>query len=376
MYAPSITTLLLYPVNKVNFQLPAGFEDWVTRIQFGSHQRIELYDALSTLVENGTMVTIAIEKMEEIYSSHGKKKGDPRARILRDCLDKINRGVKLSDALGPWVSYEEKTIISSGEKSGDLVSSFNRCISLISKKGEIRGALLGLTYPAFLMVMAGYMLNLIATKLIPKLARTVNPELAEGSVKTLFNLAYFVNNYGMISIISIVVMAILIAISLGNLRGSIRIVLDRVYWSPWGIYKMIHGSIFLTNMAVLVRSGVQVKDALLMLRDQASPWLKERIDGAIYGTKTGGNLGQALNNSGYEFPDKRAVEFLMVLAGNDGFDQAMERFANRWMDSSITKMQSASKVLLALGLVIIGSIMIVTISGFQGIQDAIQQKAR
>lgn len=148
----------------------------VIRLQFYGAVRMELYEALSLLLENRVLLDVALKDMYKIYSENGKKPKRALAAVTYDCYREVADGKPLSKALSKWVPYQEYTLIAAGERSGDLKSSFDNCGKIITAKQDILGAiLLATVYPTFLMAMVCVMLVMVSTKLVPKLARLPTP---------------------------------------------------------------------------------------------------------------------------------------------------------------------------------------------------------
>ena len=162
----------------------------VIRLQFYGSIRMELYEALSLLLENRVLLDVALKDMYKIYSENGKKPKRALAAVTYDCYREVADGKPLSKALAKWVPYQEYTLIAAGERSGDLKTSFDNCGKIITAKQDIVGAiLLATVYPSFLMAMVCVMLVMVSTKLVPKLARTSNPETWSGAAAFLYELS-------------------------------------------------------------------------------------------------------------------------------------------------------------------------------------------
>ena len=132
---------------------------------------------------------------------------------------------------------------------------------------------------------------------------------------------------------------------------------------PWSLYKVLHGSIFLLNMSVMLRTGINQLDALAILNRSAPPWLSERLDAIHYGVSSGKNFGEALKLAGHQFPDAMAIHYLEVLATRKGFAESMERFANRWLEQTLLRVDATSKFLIAMSSVCMGVLMILVVIG-------------
>lgn len=347
------------------------FEQVVVKLQFGASARIEFYEALSILLEGNQVLLIdALRELYSIASDQNRKPRNPRAIVIHDCMQRLSEGQSLSDALSTWVPYQETSLIAAGEQSGKLRRAFEDAIRVITAKQQIQAAVLSATvYPILLFGMAGLLLVIVSTKLVPKLEKLTNPATWQGAAAALYELSQFVLHYGIVSTVILAAAIVLVLLSLPRMRGPVRIWLDKI--PPWSIYRTLHGSTFLLNVAVMLQSGIRLQDALGLLGEHANPWLKERIDAALYGTGTGGNLGVALDEAGHEFPDKRAIQFLRVLASRDGFEEAIARFGNRWLDQSIKRIQATAKLSFGIGIGLVGALLILILAGTSGIQDAI-----
>ncbi len=358
-----------------------AFDNFVVRLNFGAGARVEFYEALSLLIENNVLLNDALKEMYKIASEDGRKPKNPQAIILYDCMMGVAEGRPLSKVLSAWVGHEECSLIAAGEKSGRLIDddngpgAFSQAIKVITAKRHIMGAIaLATVYPSVLGALSVVLLNMVGTQLVPKLAKTTNPDSWEGAAALLYGISQFVTGYGKPALIGFLSVLVVIVASMPYLRGSLRYYLDKI--PPWSVYRMLHGSTFLLNVAVLLQAGIKLQDALTLLGDNARPWLRERIDAAKYGIGIGGNLGVALYKAGYDFPDKKAVQYLMVLSNRDGFEDAIARFGSRWLDESIRRIQSTAKMGLASGVLLIGGLMLIVIAGTGGIEDAIQAGVR
>jgi type II secretory pathway component PulF len=171
--------------------------------------------------------------------------------------------------------------------------------------------------------------------------------------------------------------ALLLGLSLWSLAyytGPGRIFLDR-WIPPWSIYKVIQGSTFLKNVAVQTRAGIQLFDTVNGMLSLATPWMRERLQAAMYGIEQGKNLGEALHNAGYEFPDRRSVQILRVLASRDGFDETLYNFAKRWAAGSVKRVERASGVLLVVAILIMGGVTGTALLGMQSLASMIEEAA-
>lgn len=341
----------------------------------GAGARIEIYETLELLLSNQVLLMTALQEIYRIESKDGKKKKEVRALAIQDCLTTIRSGGTLSDALANWVPDQEVQLIRAGERSGNLAGAFGDAIRIIEAKRKIIGAVAGgAIYPVILMSMISLLLYQIANNMVPQFERILPAERWTGAAVILKHIADFVNNYGLIALGVMGVFFSWIIWSMPRMSKSrIRKVLDRI--PPWSIYRMLHGSTFLLNVAVMLRAGILLQESLRMMARGGSPWLRERVRATIEGISQGKNLGVALVETGYDFPDARAVQFIRILADQNGFDEKLTTFGERWLDQSVSGVQAASKAILGIGVAITGSLILLILGGVMTIQQIAQASA-
>ena len=362
---------------------------WFKRLLFGSSARVEIYEMLQLLLENRVLLIDALREIRGVLNdsrdvdatnqTDDVKLRNVKAEAVHSWILQLKTGSKdgfaLSRAVAPWVPHEETALIQSGEATGQMPRALEDCVKAIQSKGQMLSAVAaGTVYPIMLFIASFFVMRLFATKVIPRFVTQIDPELWEGPAKVLYIEADLFNRFGVPLAIGSVVALIAIIVTLPYMRGPVRVFLDR-YVPPWNIYKMIQGATFLKNIAVQTRAGIRLYDSVTSMIDMGSPWLKQRLQSALYGIQQGQNLGDALHNGGYEFPDRRSVQILRVLASRDGFDETVYNFAGRWQEQTVKRVKSASQIFLAAGILSIGFVTGSCFLGMQGISQLIQDNA-
>ncbi|MGZ3240396.1 MAG: type II secretion system F family protein, partial [Burkholderiaceae bacterium] len=176
------------------------------------------------------------------------------------------------------------------------------------------------------------------------------------------------------------VVAALIAIIIGILmsmpiwRGNTRVFFDG--FAPYSIYRLIVGSGFLMAFSALQFAGITVEKSLIRLSNLSEPWLRERLDGALLGVKSGLNCGEALRNAGYNFPSKEVVDDLCVYAEYKGFAEALKILADEWMNEGVEAITIQMKVFNGFAIISLAVVIGWLITGFFGIQHEIAAMTR
>ncbi|ETK19778.1 MULTISPECIES: type II secretion system F family protein [Pseudomonas] len=372
-------------------------QGWVVTFyakQFGKNERIQFYESLMGVVEDGIPIEEALETVAKAFSNDGKAM-HPVSVICGQVAMLVRGGKSLADACRSHLPYDETSLVDTGEKTGNLVEAFRDCVRLIEARQRIARLVISVVaLPSITWALMGALLYVIATWMVPSMAQRQNPETWTGIPGVLYGLSNLVTNYGLLIVTVMLTLIVVSFVTLPYFCGlqvkpnspvwktqlslflqAARLRLESI--PPWSIYKVLHGSIFLLNMSVMLRAGVGQLSALNILSRSASPWLRERIDAIHYGVSSGKDFGTALKLAGYQFPDPMAIHFLQVLATRQGFAKSMERFANRWLEQMLKRVEAISKSLTALSAVFMGLLMIFVMVGiFQlavGLMDSIQR---
>ena len=357
----------------------ASIERWLNRFFFsglggllGADTRIEIYETIELLMTNDVPLTLAIKELYRLESRAGTKNTAANAMFLYDCYSSRNNGKPLWFALQRWVPNQEMQIIRAGEESAKVPEALRNVIELIESKRKIMGAVIsGSTYPLVLLGMVGMLLHQIATNMVPQFLKILPAEKWTGPAVGLKVVADWVNGYGTIGVIVVACSAAWVIWSMPNMdKSRFRVYLDSI--PPWSIYRMLNGSTFLLNFSLMLAANVKMQTTLEIMRESASPWLKERIGAAITGVNKGSSFVEALHQSGYEFPDRRAVQYLRLLSEQNDFEEKLVNFGKRWLDKSVKGVQSASKAMLAVSISLMGSLIMLILGGVIGIQQLAQ----
>ena len=140
---------------------------------------------------------------------------------------------------------------------------------------------------------------------------------------------------------------------------------------PWSLYKVFAGISWLLAMSALVKSGSPVSTSLLALRRDSNPYLRERIDKTLVFINNGDNLGQALEKTGLEFPDREIIADLKVYSELDNFEDAMDKLANEWLEESVYIIEQKASILNMIALLSVGGVIAWAVMGVFDMQDQI-----
>lgn len=300
------------------------------------------------------------------------KPTSPMAVALSDWIRGLNNGKRISDVVRPWVSTEEYMLIVAGEQSGTLSTSLLSVVRVSKAKAEITSAVVsGIAYPMFLALLSFGVLYLFAFKIIPAFTRAAKSDAWFGVARTMIDVSLFVQNWlvGLALLLVLFIIAFFVSLPLWN--SGLRTRLDR--YPPYSIYRVMQGSSWLIALAALVQAGVRIEAAIEQLGQGASAWAATRSAAALKGLRAGRNLGEALEKSGYEFPDREIISDIRIYSAKSGFDEALRIIGNDWITESVERIQGLMKLVFGVALMLVGCLIAFVVSGLIAMQLQLTQ---
>lgn len=321
---------------------------------------------LAKLIENGVQIRAAIETMRE-RRMRMKGKSDNLVIAYGDWISEINNGKRFSEAIGGWVGPEEQMLIASGEQSGRLEAALRSAVTLIESGSQIRGAVLkGLTYPVILLLLSFGIMYLFGYKIIPAFSKVVAEDKWTGVAASMVSVSHWVQDW--LWVVGVVVAFLVVAffVSLPLWAGAWRVKVDR--YAPYNVYRIVKGSTWLIAFSALVEAGVRAENALQMLAQNATPWMRERIEGCLAGMRNGFTVGDSLARAGHGFPDVEVIDDLAVYSALSSFDQALAIIGREMMATGIESVQKSMVVIFNIGILAVSLLLSWMISGMLAMQ--------
>lgn len=343
------------------------------RTQFNASERVRLYRKIAKMLAGGLPLLRILEELARRNAGPG---GDSSlSPVLDDCRRMVQNGQLLSDGLAWWVPGTEQMIIMAGEQSGRLEGSLHALVDVVQAGRRIKTEILsGAAYPLAILAMIALYIWLFGALVIPQFTRLVDPAGWHGAALSLYRMSLWVQDWMLFAVAGTVAAIAAMMASLPLWRGNLRVFFDR--FAPFSIYRLIVGSGFLMAFAALQAAGVTVEKSLSRLSNRSQPWLRERLDGALMGVRSGLNCGEALRHAGYGFPSPAIIDDLCVYADYKGFSEALKLLAAEWMEEGVEAVALRMKVLNGFAIVTLALVIAWLVTGFFGIQQEIAAATR
>lgn len=348
---------------------------WWAKTQLTETARLRLYRKIAKMLSNGLPLLKILEELLDRASHHGRNPKDGMAIVLDDCKRMVQNGRMLSEGLEWWIPKTEQMIIMAGEQSGRLEGTLITVIDVVQSGKKIKNVVIGgIIYPMAVFVLILAYIYLFGTRVIPQFTRMVDPTNWHGAAKSLYLMSLLVQHWMSYMVLAFIVIVVALFTSMPRWRGNIRVFVD--HFPPYSIYRLMVGSSFLMAFSSLQFAGITVEKSLTRIAEMAEPWLRERLDGALLGVKSGLNCGEALKNAGYGFPSKEVVDDLCVYAEYKGFAEALKMLADEWMEEGVETISAQMKVLNGVAIVSLAIVIGWLVTGFFGIQHEIAAMTR
>ncbi|NBX66758.1 MAG: hypothetical protein EBQ96_07170 [Proteobacteria bacterium] len=346
-----------------------AFFDLSVKFEFGGDERQRFYTKLVQLLENGVSLDTALFQIEKISA----RKSKVLPKLYRRWRNEIAEGINFGTCLSSYVPSSEAILLETGANSGKLVKSLQNAAESIENQSKVKKAIVGAAaYPGVLTAMLIAAMVLSSYKVIPTFEQIIPVDQWQGIAYAVAMAAQFIREDGLTLLIGFVSVVVVVMMSLPRWTSNTRIYFDR--FVPWSLYKMLQGSAFLLSVASMMSAGIKIDEVSLgRISKQSEPYLRQRIKGIQKYVASGENLGDALFNAGYEFPDNEIIGDLQIYARLRGFDQNLIRISRIWVDGIVERVHVAMKivnfVILVLITVVIGCLIISFYSVFQQIQN-------
>lgn len=351
------------------------FERILARMAFSGQKKVRIMRQIQRLIKSGVPIIQSLEMIRVLQSNNDKKPREPLALMIGEWQHRLNLGKSLATSMHGWISIPEELIIEAGEQSDRLAQSLDDALQAEGAGRGIRNAILGgLAYPVVLLGALIFMLWGFSTEIVPTFATILPPEEWTGNARTMYLVSQFVINW--LPLIGMIFGGILTAtlLSLPILVGQARTYLDRI--PPWSIYKITQGASFMISLRGFVSSGTTITDALRNMLKIGNPYFKERVSTILTRINMGRNLGEAMIESGYNFPDNEIAGEVAIYSELDNFDESLDLLAKEWINDSVSRAQTAAKLINNVMLfAVAGTIGYLAMSMFE-LQDLVAQSAQ
>lgn len=329
----------------------------IARMGYSPRQRIRFYRKLATLMKNGKQLQVSVENLRKRAARKGAT--EVEAVALGDIFKEMRTGLNFATAMRNYISVNERMILESGEKSGDLPNALELAAEILEASGQMKLKVIGaVAAPLFLLAMLLGVMVLLAKVVMPKLTAVLEPSQWDSAAQMLYRLTQIIDSYWMVVFLVIFLAIIAVTgLSLSRWSGRGRTWADRI--PPWSLFRLLIGSGWIMSLASLIKSGETVLGSLQKMQrvSRKNKWLHDRLGRTIFYYNTGLNLGEALEATKTDFPDGEIVDDLVIYSDMEGFDEILYSIGKEWTQTGLEKIRQQAALLNTGAIMLIGLVL-------------------
>ena len=338
--------------------------------RFSTDKRISIWRKLVSLLKNDFTLVNALNRLQMTESHGGARPNEPFAICLREWERNLERGYSFSEATRGWIPTEETLLLTSSNMSSLIVALENVGRIVVANKRIGRAVFGAIAYPLLLLVLVVGIIIMVGIYLVPPLAEVAGEGMVwTGGAASLIWLSEWAGRYWKFIAFVFVVAVVIIWLSLPVWSGRVRVMFDRL--PPWNIYKIRVSVGWMMSLAAMVSAGVSIPDAMRVIADNANKYLRDILDRTLRHIANGDNLGNALQNTGMDFPSQELIGDLSVYSDMNDFDENLNHIANEYLEESVRKIESLSDALNTVGILLISGVIAWVVLGTFQMQDQI-----
>lgn len=350
--------------------LPERFKRWWATVRVSSYERVDFYRWIAMDDKHGVGVR---DCLKDIYNERVELRGvnNALAIMVKGCLDASERGEELPLVVGlsGYASDSELMLLAAGEQSGQLSENLELAAKEIEMKRdfnhEVRSVL---AQPLSLLVLTLLAIVFVGAVFIPDIIANAGDQL-NANIRILKWISdVMTSGIGVLLGVLLLSIIVLIIYSFENWTGKYRKIADR--FPPWSIYRLVVGSGWLYSVASMLRAGISMGVIITdMLKRTDNLWLEERLRSIWKEVDRGGeNLGDALKQSGMEFPSRSLIESLKRYTKHNTDNTDLVAIAQDWVNRNVRQIKDSCKVLKliteAIVFILIGGFIYLVVSMF------------
>jgi len=331
-------------------------------------QRLYLYQFCSDMIHAELPLYDALLKLQQ---QGGKLLGKSFSNKLKTLTDKMRESTSISAVFEELIPRDELSVIHAAERSGSLADGFLTLVNVIRYNSELTQKLISaVIFPIIMLVLALIVIAGYAVKVFPAFEEVVPIATWPSVTQALYHFGNALIEGLWLKIVLVVTSAIfLIRFTMVNLTGYFRDrVLDKIL--PFSTYKQIGASIFLNNMALMLKNGIPINDALEIIKLNSNRWLKHHIDSMLSKMSHGQNYGEALNSGLFGHEELLNIN---LYAGLPSFNQVLNSVSSRSRVKIQEYIQKLSGLLKSLSTLVLGGCVIWVFIALFALSDTISQ---
>ena len=336
----------------------------ISRIRFrsSSKSRERLWQRICSLSRSGVPIAEAMEFLHE-----SRTHGGVTAGFIEHQRIAIRAGGFSAGAVG-WVPKEELIIIEVTQE-GDIADGFAQAARIASVRSQLRSTLFsGLTYPTILLLIGGTVVAVLPGFALNVMVDLVDPSRWPPVSRSVLIFSEFMSNWGLMCAAAVITLLAASIWAAPRWSGSVRQKLD--WYPPFALYRKFTGPEILSAWLALMQSGIQRVRALAQLETGLPEYLASHVRTMRSRLYRGDPVETALDTGLFSV---ETLDDLRIYERIGDFGEHAERIAEEDIARALEKLESSTKTLSSMLLIVIGAMAVWIYVGIARVAFTVQQ---
>jgi hypothetical protein len=303
----------------------------LARLTFSAAERLNFYRALAVYRAQDVREGAALVSWWNVITVRGSKKlWHPLAILIPVLLYAMHyQGARWQSLFKKWVPADDAMIITASERAGLTPQLLDTLMSLSVARREWSRKIRSAVLPA--AINLGWLLGLLAgigLFYFPALQRSMPHMRIVGKIAVLADLSKFVNDYGLCLIAALAAFPFVVKILLQGMTGPGRAAIDGL--PGFSLYRQATGMTFLLGISALLDVGENFIDSVKLLRGNATPYVRERLDGILAYDDL--RPAEAMVATGFHWPDDATLELLTLYMVTKSPQEGIRVLVDDWFE--------------------------------------------
>lgn len=339
--------------------------------KFSKSNRLYLYQFCADMINADLPLYESLLKLE----NDGKILLGKRFILkLNFLIDKMKAGISIASVFQGLVPQDELSVIHASERSGGLADGFLTLVSMINYNDVLRKQLISaVTFPIIMLCMALIVVTGYALKVFPAFEKVVPvahwPKITQllfSFGNALFHGLWFMILMGGVGIF------FFLRFLIGNLTGIVRDkYLDKIL--PFSTFKQIAASVFLNNLARMLKNNIPINDSLNIIALNSNRWQKSHVDLMLSKMTSGANYGESLNTGLFGAEELLNITLYSSLPS---FNEVLTAVSERSRVKIQEYIKKISGLLKSLSTLILGGCVIWVFLALYALTDALSKMSQ
>lgn len=334
--------------------------------KFTKSQRLYLYKFCADMINAELPLYDSLLKLQKEGAILLGKGFSKKLMLL---TEKMTNSTSIAAVFQDLIPRDELSVIYASERSGGLADGFLTLVNIINYNKELMKKLIqAMIFPVIMIVLALTVITGYAIKVFPAFAEVIPVTKWPAVTQVLFNFGdSMAHGLWITVLVSAIVTVLIVRFMLANVCGSLRNnMLDRIL--PFSTYKQIAASVFLNNLARMLKNKIPINDSLNIINLNSNRWLKSHINTMIEKMSSGVQYGVALN-TGLFGPEE--LLNISLYSGLPSFNEVLTSVSDKSKENIMAYIQKLAGMLKSLSTLVLGGCVVWVFIALYALSDAL-----